>query len=120
MLADRPKHLIGIGDGQTINQKNVFENHILYSANLKLDIKDENNIPEHEELPIFKNLEDKLERFLGLQKDIQSHNETEINLAINKALQKKGPVHINIPCDEPTHDTNAKITVKHKVMDNDA
>ena len=38
--ADRPKHLIGIGDGQTINQKNVFDNHILFSANLKLDLKE--------------------------------------------------------------------------------
>ena len=76
--ADRPKHLIGIGDGQTINQKNVFENHILYAANLKLDLKDEKNVPEHEELPIFKNLENKFERLLGLQKDIQTHNETEI------------------------------------------
>src|SRR5690606_32363336 len=61
LSADRPKHLIGIGDGQTINQKNVYENHILFSSNLKLDIKDENNIPEHEELPIMKNIEDKLE-----------------------------------------------------------
>lgn len=34
LSADRPKHLIGIGDGQTINQENVFQNHILYSANL--------------------------------------------------------------------------------------
>lgn len=32
--ADRPKHLIGIGDGQTINQENLFENHILFTANL--------------------------------------------------------------------------------------
>src|SRR5690606_11036096 len=73
LSADRPKHLVGIGDGQTINQKNVFENHILFSSNLKLDVKDENNIPEHEELPIMKNIEDKLERFLGFQKDIQTH-----------------------------------------------
>src|SRR5690606_35018727 len=71
LSADRPKHLIGIGDGQTINQKNVFESHILFSANLKLDIKDENNIPDNEDLPIFKNLEDRLERFLGFQKVIQ-------------------------------------------------
>ena len=35
--ADRPKHLIGIGDGQTINQDNVFANHILSSINLTLD-----------------------------------------------------------------------------------
>ncbi|HNU59692.1 MAG TPA: thiamine pyrophosphate-binding protein, partial [Aquaticitalea sp.] len=75
LSADRPKHLVGIGDGQTINQKNVFANHILYSANLKLDLKDELNLSEQEELPIFKNIEDKLERFLGLQDDIQSYNE---------------------------------------------
>lgn len=33
--ADRPKHLIDIGDGQTIRQENVFQNHILFSANLQ-------------------------------------------------------------------------------------
>ena len=33
--ADRPAHLIEIGDGQTIRQENVFANHILYNANCK-------------------------------------------------------------------------------------
>lgn len=32
--ADRPQQLIGIGDGQTINQNNIFEKHILYSTHL--------------------------------------------------------------------------------------
>jgi len=32
--ADRPVERIDIGDGQTIRQKNVYGNHILYSANL--------------------------------------------------------------------------------------
>ncbi|HLT53237.1 MAG TPA: thiamine pyrophosphate-binding protein [Flavobacteriaceae bacterium] len=117
LSADRPKHLIGIGDGQTINQKNVFESHILFSANLKLDIKDENNIPDNEDLPIFKNLEDRLERFLGFQKDIQSHNETEINYALNNAIYKKGPVHINIPFDEPLYEMVDKLSVKPKVIE---
>ena len=34
LSADRPENLINIGDGQTINQKEVFANHSLYSANL--------------------------------------------------------------------------------------
>ncbi len=34
LSADRPKHLIDIGDGQTIRQRNVFENHTCYNANL--------------------------------------------------------------------------------------
>jgi len=114
--SDRPKHLIGVGDGQTINQKNVFENHILHSANLKLDFKDENYIPNDEGLPIFKNLEDKIERFLGLEKDIQSFNEEEVNFAINKAIAKKGPVHINVPFDEPLYEMVDELTVKPKVI----
>ncbi|MFA9189110.1 2-succinyl-5-enolpyruvyl-6-hydroxy-3-cyclohexene-1-carboxylic-acid synthase [Flavobacterium magnesitis] len=32
--ADRPQNKIDIGDGQTIRQENVFENHSLYNANL--------------------------------------------------------------------------------------
>ena len=114
LSADRPKHLVGIGDGQTINQKNVYENHILYSANLKLDLKDEKNVPEHEELPIMKSLEDKFERLLGLQKDIQTHNEEEINAAINLARYKSGPVHINIPFDEPLYERVNKLSVSPK------
>ena len=117
--ADRPKHLVGIGDGQTINQKNVFENHILYSANLKLDLKDEKNVPGHEELPIFKNLENKFERLLGLQKDIQAHNEEGINTAINFASAKKGPVHINVPFDEPLYETVDQLTVSPEIIEVD-
>ncbi|WP_435412680.1 2-succinyl-5-enolpyruvyl-6-hydroxy-3-cyclohexene-1-carboxylate synthase [Psychroserpens mesophilus] len=115
LSADRPKHLIDIGDGQTINQKNVFENHIVYSANLKLDIKDENNLPKKEELPIFKSLENKLERILGLQQGIQSFNEAEINTALNLAKLKKGPVHINVPFDEPLYELTESLTVKPEV-----
>lgn len=40
--ADRPKHLIDIGDGQTIRQENVFQNHILHSANLQEGATDSN------------------------------------------------------------------------------
>lgn len=126
LSADRPKHLQNIGDGQTINQKNVYENHILYSANLKLDLKDELNIPDHEEIPIFKSIEDKLERFFKLQTDIQTHNEQELNDALNKAIFKSGPVHINVPFDEPLYEmvdalsvkpNNIEIEVKEQKMD---
>ena len=116
LSADRPKHLIGIGDGQTINQKFVFENHILFSGNLKLDLKDEKNIPKGEELPIMKNLEDKFERFLGIQKGIQEHNEETINMAINTAFSKSGPVHINIPFDEPLYETVETVSVSPEII----
>lgn len=34
LSADRPLNKIDIGDGQTIRQQNVYQNHIVYSANL--------------------------------------------------------------------------------------
>jgi 2-succinyl-5-enolpyruvyl-6-hydroxy-3-cyclohexene-1-carboxylate synthase len=73
--ADRPLDYIDIGDGQTIRQENVFKNHILYSANC---IEDE---------------------------EFQIKNETEINIALNTAIELNGPVHINIPFSEPLYQT---------------
>ena len=73
--ADRPKHLIDIGDGQTIRQENVFENHILFSANLI-------------ENPTFK-----------------IRNSQLIGEALQIATSNQGPVHINIPFDEPLYET---------------
>jgi len=117
LSADRPKHLVGIGDGQTINQKFVFENHILYSANLKLDLKDDISKSEKEELPIFKNLESKFERLLGLQKGIQTYNEEQINKAINLANINKGPVHINVPFYEPLYEISETLSVSPQIID---
>ncbi|NUY79799.1 2-succinyl-5-enolpyruvyl-6-hydroxy-3-cyclohexene-1-carboxylic-acid synthase [Flavobacterium sp. MAH-1] len=41
--ADRPVSKIDIGDGQTIRQRNVFENHSLYNANLTEEASEEND-----------------------------------------------------------------------------
>ena len=41
--ADRPLNKIDIGDGQTIRQRNVFENHSLFNANLTEEISEEND-----------------------------------------------------------------------------
>ncbi len=96
--ADRPIERIDIGDGQTIRQKNVFQNHILYSANLYSEIVLENET-----------LDPKLQQ---KQFEARKHNEREINLALNKAIEEKGPVHINVPFYEPLYDTVENIEVK--------
>lgn len=41
--ADRPGEKIDIGDGQTIRQNNVFENHSIYNANLTAEANPEND-----------------------------------------------------------------------------
>ena len=46
--ADRPQNKIDIGDGQTIRQENVFENHSLYNANLHEDVSTENDLKINE------------------------------------------------------------------------
>jgi 2-succinyl-5-enolpyruvyl-6-hydroxy-3-cyclohexene-1-carboxylate synthase len=50
--ADRPQSKIDIGDGQTIRQENVFENHSLFNANLLADVSVENDIKINEAINI--------------------------------------------------------------------
>jgi 2-succinyl-5-enolpyruvyl-6-hydroxy-3-cyclohexene-1-carboxylate synthase len=111
LSADRPKHLVDIGDGQTIKQKNVYGEHVLYSANLKLDLKRSQKKSKVKEIPMFKNMENKLEHFLGLQKDIQTYNESEIHEALTVSKLHLGPVHINIPFNEPLYKTVEQLTI---------
>ena len=73
LSADRPEHLLEIGDGQTIQQKNVYGNHSIYNASLITD--------------------DDL------------YNAEEIKKAMYAAVIRNGPVHINIPFDEPLYET---------------
>lgn len=82
--ADRPKSKIDIGDGQTIRQTNVFENHSLFNANLEEQASDENDLL--------------------------------INEAINTAILKSGPVHINAPFEEPLYETVEALSVDFKIM----
>lgn len=82
--ADRPAHLIDIGDGQTIRQENVFENHILHSISLVEHLNVENSITEM------------------LQETIEI------------AIDEKGPVHINVPFDEPLYETTSKLIILEK------
>ncbi len=80
--ADRPEKLVEIGDGQTIRQENVYSNHILYSANCKDG------------------------------DEFQLKNETEINIALNTAIELQGPVHINAPFDEPLYHKTDDLLVR--------
>ena len=95
--ADRPVERIDIGDGQTIRQKNVFENHIMYSANLYSEIVPVETITD-------KHLKQKIV-------ESRRHNEQEINKALNMAIAHNGPVHINVPFYEPLYEMVAEKTV---------
>ncbi|UTW66834.1 2-succinyl-5-enolpyruvyl-6-hydroxy-3-cyclohexene-1-carboxylic-acid synthase [bacterium SCSIO 12643] len=82
LSADRPAYLIDQGDGQTIRQKNVFSNHILYSAELH-------------EAP--QNKEDEQENMDRIQ--------AALRFSKPNMLSNGGPVHLNMPFEEPLYDS---------------
>ena len=88
LSADRPKDKVDQSVGQTIRQENIFENHIGLSVNLTED-----------------------ESVKGMQ-----YNERLINEALNFAIQKHLPVHINIPFSEPLYGLEEAMRVSPKVI----
>ncbi len=94
LSADRPIERIDIGDGQTIRQRNVYENHILYAANLYSEL-----VPQEPTTD---------PKLLQKQQEAAKHNQQEINRALNTAIEQQGPVHINIPFYEPLYQTTTK------------
>src|SRR5690554_6526574 len=87
LSADRPASFIDIGDGQTIRQPNVFQNHILYNANcIEEDAK-------------------------------MTYNKEVIYTALQTAQQEMGPVHINLPFSEPLYNKTSEVLASIKEED---
>jgi len=87
--ADRPKNKIDIGDGQTIRQEGVLKNHILFEANLT-------------------NIKTKVDA---------DFNKELVYKALKTAYQELGPVHINVPFEEPLYNLSNKL-VKYPLEKN--
>ncbi len=100
--ADRPEYKIDVGDGQTIRQKNVFGDHVGYSANLKLDVC-------HSTQVIRKFAKDLL---LETQEQVEEFNQIELCRALDLAFHQKKPVHINIPFEEPLYGQTDMLSVE--------
>ncbi len=93
--ADRPPYKIDVGDGQTIRQDDVFHRHIGYSVNLKLDVGHaQERIASYDP----KLLEES-------QEAVQQYNNGELAKGFAILLDKKLPVHINVPFEEPLYGT---------------
>ncbi len=53
----------------------------------------------------------------NLTEEASFENDIKINKAINKAITKKGPVHINAPFEEPLYQTISELSVDVKILD---
>ena len=82
ITADRPESWINQGDGQTIVQRNVFQNHIRYAVNLTDGKESETDI-------------------------WYAQRETAIGMSILTG-KWKGPVHFNIGLNEPLYNSTEK------------
>lgn len=91
LTADRPPELIDQGDGQSIRQSNVFQNHILSSFDL---------LPDYDSDASYQHL-------------IRVTNEAFLT-ASNP--YKRGPVHINIPFREPFYPQSKASSVPYRVL----
>ncbi|WP_312513127.1 2-succinyl-5-enolpyruvyl-6-hydroxy-3-cyclohexene-1-carboxylic-acid synthase [Chryseobacterium culicis] len=94
LTADRPTDFVDLFDGQTIRQKDVFHQHSYGDFQL---------------------LEDSKENAEDINFDI-------IKKAIELCFEKQGPVHINIPLEEPLYELVSELptfptvekTIKHR------
>ena len=53
----------------------------------------------------------------NLTEDASEENDVSINEAINIAIAQRGPVHINVPFEEPLYETTNELSVNFKVTD---
>jgi 2-succinyl-5-enolpyruvyl-6-hydroxy-3-cyclohexene-1-carboxylate synthase len=52
----------------------------------------------------------------NLLETVSEENDKKINEAINTAIDKKGPVHINVPFEEPLYETVSELSVKSSIF----
>ena len=115
LSADRPEYKINIGDGQTINQSNVFEKNILYSNSLNQDCSHATEEIIKSNLQKIVNDQADFSKIEKLQKSTQKNNEEIIEIAFNLSINKMQPVHLNVPMEEPLYEFNDSPSISVKV-----
>ncbi len=113
LSADRMPHSIDIGDGQTIRQKNVFSPHVEAEASLLPDVIHATSTLIANPLQTLVAKATDQKTIEAIQLKHQQQNEKEIARVLSAAIQQQGPVHLNIPLEEPLYEmTKNALSVK--------
>jgi 2-succinyl-5-enolpyruvyl-6-hydroxy-3-cyclohexene-1-carboxylate synthase len=103
LSADRMPHRVDIGDGQTIQQEGVFGPHLIGTAALKPDVSHATDALLASNKQAYFSQHPTTEEIDALQHKHQTHNIEELQRIFALATTAKGPVHANIPMEEPLY-----------------
>ena len=102
--ADRPTYQIDIGNGQTIRQSGVFSKHIISETSLLQDITHNQSAIIESNSQQLIDVQSTPQQIENQQKIIEKTNKKYLQKVLSEMLSQQGPVHVNIPLEEPLYD----------------
>ena len=109
LSADRPTYQIDIGNGQTIRQSGVFSKHLISETLLLQDITHNRAAIIESNTQQLIDVQSSPQEVESQQKAIEKSNTKDLQKVLSEMLSQQGPVHVNIPLEEPLyefHDQN--------------
>ena len=107
--ADRPTYQIDIGNGQTIRQSGVFSKHLISETSLLQDITHNQSAIIDSNTQQLIDVQSTLQEVESQQKIIEKTNKKYLQKVLYEMLSQQGPVHVNIPLEEPLYDFHNQI-----------
>ena len=104
LSADRPTYQIDIGNGQTIRQSGVFFKHLISETSLLQDITHNQSAIIESNTQQLIDVQSTPQEVESQQKTIEKNNTKYLQKVLSEMLFQQGPVHVNIPLEEPLYD----------------
>ena len=104
LSADRPTYQIDIGNGQTIRQSGVFSKHLISETSLLQDITHNRAAIMESNTQQLIDVQSTLQEVKDQQKTIEKNNNDNLQKVLSDMISAQGPVHINIPLEEPLYE----------------
>ena len=104
LSGDRPTYQIDIGNGQTIRQSGVFSKHLISETSLLQDITHNRAAIIESNTQQLIDVQSTTKEVESQQKTIENDNSINLQNVLSEMLSQKGPIHVNIPLEEPLYE----------------